>query len=407
MQIRKIKWLLFGVVALFLCWRIVSVNTSRYFAWNDDIAAFQWTHNNADAILIKAAELAKTDMHAARNLVQKAIWYEPVNGRTYMTLAQLWEQEGKFLLAKKSAEIANLLAPRDADVQLRLGNFWLQRGLPMPALKHWSAALEATPSLSKDLFPIMLGYADTPELRNGIAQAIKTSSKWWESFFVYALKNATHEDTIKAVYHARGDKVGHTARQAYLDHLVAKGLYTDAYFVWLNGLKGSELSALGNIYDGGFEYPVLDEGFGWRVLKSNAFKVTAEPTYGHKGTKALHVAFQDNVASSLLAYQYLMLDHGSYVLRGKSRADGLSVGKGLFWSIRCVDLSGTTQLEKTGYFIGTDIWQGFNVTFDVPKENCPIQQLRLEADGSVNDDFSSYSGSAWFDELEITKNVNK
>lgn len=407
MKIKKIKWFLFCVVVLLLCWRIVTVNTSRYFVMNDDIAASQWTHNNSDAILLKAAELAKTDMRAARILVQKAIWYEPVNGRIYMTLAQLWEQEGKFLLAGKSAEIANLLAPREADVQLPLGYFWLHRGLPLPAIKHWSAALEATPSLSKTLFPIMLGIADAPELRNEIAQAIKAASKWWESFFIYTLKNATHEDTIKAIYEARGDKIEHAARSAYLDHLIAKGMSTDAYFVWLNGLQSGELSALGNIYDGGFEYSVTDEGFGWRNLKSNAFKVTTEPTYGSKGTKALHVEFQDNVASSLLAYQYLLLDTGRYTFRGKSRADSLSAGKGVFWTMKCLNLNGSTELAKTGYFTGTDIWQGFSIEFDIPAENCPLQQLRLEADGSVNDDFSSYNGSAWFDELEITKSVNK
>lgn len=407
MKIKKIKWFLFCLIALFLCWRIVVVNTSKYFAVNDDIAASQWTHNNSDAILMSAAESAKTDMRAARDLVLKAIWYEPVNGRTYMALAQLWEQEGKFLLATKSAEIANLLAPRDADVQLPLGYFWIRRGLPLPATKHWSAALEATPSLSKTLYPIMLGIADVPELRNDIAQAIKGASKWWESFFIYTLKNATDENTIKAIYEARGDKIEHTARQAYLDHLVAKGMSTDAYFVWLNGLQSGELSALGNIYDGGFEYSMADEGFGWRVLKSNAFKVTTEPTYGNKGAKALHVSFQDSVAASMLTYQYLMLDAGAYTFRGKSRADGLSAGKGVFWTLKCIDLSGSVQIGKTGYFTGTDIWQGFSIEFDVPGESCPLQQLRLEVDGSVNDDFSSYNGSAWFDELEIAKIVNK
>lgn len=406
MQIKKIKWL-FAAVALFLCWRIVTVNTAQYFAMNNDIAAAQWTHNHADALLIQAAELAKTDIRAARGLVQKAIWYTPVNGRIYMMLAQLWQQEGELLLAEKSAEVANVLAPRDADVQLALGYFWIQRGLPLPAIKHWGAALEATPSLSATLFPIMQGIADVPELRNDIAQAVSGASKWWENFFIYTLKNAKNEDTIKAFYAARGDKVEHMARQAYLDHLVAKGMSTDAYFVWLNGLQSGELSALGNIYDGGFEYTVSDEGFGWRILKSSAFKVTTEPTYGNKGAKALHVSFQDSVAASLLTYQYLLLDAGSYAFRGKSRADGLSAGKGVLWSIRCVNLTGSVELAKSGYFTGSDIWQGFSIDFEVPRESCPMQQLRVEVEGSPNDDFSAYNGSAWFDELEIATIINK
>ena len=407
MQIKKLKWWLLCVSAIFLCWRIVAVNSANYFASNDDIAAAQWTGNHADAILMQAAELAKTDMPAARSLVQKALWYEPVNGRIYLTLAQLLEQEGKSLLAKKSAEIANILAPRDANVQLGLGGFWLQRGLPLSSIKHWSAALEASPGMSGNLFPTMLRVAEVPEFRNEFAQAIKLVSKWWESFFTYTLKNALHEDTIKTIYLARGEMVEHAARRDYLDHLLAKGLYTDAYFVWLNGLKNGELSALGNIYDGGFELPLADEGFGWRYLNNNAIKVTTEPTYGHKGAKALHVAFNDNVGPTLIVYQTLMLDSGSYEFRGKVRSDSLSIGKGLLWSIKCIDLGAESQISKSSYVTGTDIWQGFSVAIDVPSQNCPIQQLQLVVEGSANDDFSSYNGSAWFDELEIAKSINK
>jgi hypothetical protein len=404
---KQLKWLAFAVLVLFLSWRIVVVNISQQLAAKGSLAATQWKWDTPSALLNKAASLAQTDPNQARILALEAAKYNPANGGGFLLLAAMWEQEGKARLARKAADMAHFLAPRNADVQLPLGTFWAQRGQPIQALSHWSAAIEARPALSVTLFPVMLAIVDVPQMRLRYAQALRDAPTWWGSFFMYALNNAAHEETLKAIYNVRADKVGHAERSAYLDHLINNGLYTDAFFVWLNGLQASQISALGNVYDGGFEQMIDDEGFGWRPLVANGFKLATEPTYGNTGKNALHVALQETLPSRTLIYQTLMLDTGQYRLQGRVRLDNLSAGKGLQWALNCSDQDGKVLLVSSEHFIGADEWKKFESEFTVPVGKCAIQVLQLQIDAGVDTDQSTFAGSAWFDDLEIVNLTNK
>lgn len=400
---RRFKWWVFGVLALFLVWRIVAVNVSQHLDATGNAAALQWKRDTPRVLLSKARAMAQTDPDAARALALEAVLQNPANGRGYILLAALWEQAAKPLLAKQAAEMANLLEPRNADVQLALGNFWVQRGQPVQAVAHWGAALESRPALAKQLFPVMLSIVDTPALRLSAAQALQDAPAWWSSFFMYALNNAVHEATLKALYSVRTDQAGHAERRAYLDHLIGAGLYTDAYFVWLNGLQPGQIAALGNVYDGGFEQALDDEGFGWRPQAVDGLLLSAEPTYGNTGSNALHVAFQQRLTSRELLRQFLMLDAGEYRLKGKFRLDNLTAGKGVRWDVSCSDRDGNALLVSTEHFIGTDGWNKFEAEFNVPAEQCEVQSLRLQLNAGNDFDETAFSGSAWFDELEIEK----
>jgi hypothetical protein len=401
--INQKKWLIFGVVAVLLAWRIIVVNMAQHLAAEGSPAALAWGANLPQIMLSEAAAIAGSDIKRARSVAAEAVFYNPASGNGFLMLAGLFELEGNLALAKNAAKVAHFLAPRDSDVQLPLGAFWLRRGLPIQALSHWSAAIQSNAATSKPLFPVMLQIADAPQSRLAAAEALGNVPSWWDSFFMYALKNTTQEDTLKALYLARSDKVNHDQRRAYIDHLLDVGYYTDAYFVWLNGLLPGKIAVLGNVYDGGFEQALDDEGFGWRPNLSKGFMLGAEPTYGHTGKKALHVAFQQRLASRDLIRQFLMLDAGKYRLVGKSRLESLEAGKGLRWDITCADRDGRALLVSTEHLIGSDSWNKFEAEFVVPSEKCEVQTLRLLLNAGNNYEDTPFSGSAWFDDLEIVK----
>lgn len=400
---RQFKWIVFVILALFLAWRIVVVNISQHLAAEGNLAAMQWKWDTPHALLSKAASVALTDPNQARTFALDASSYNPVNGGAFLLLAVLQEREGNVLLAEKSADMAHFLAPRDADTQLSLGTFWAQRGQPIQALSHWGAAIEVRPALSGVLFPVMLDIVNAPQMRLSFAQALKDAPAWWGDFFMYALNNAAHEETLKAIYNVRKNQVNHVERRTYLDHLMSVGLYTDAYFVWLNGLQAGQISALGNIYDGGFEQDIDDEGFGWRPVVANGFKLAAEPTYGTIGQKALHISFQDMASARQLIHQFLMLDAGQYHLRGRVRLDNLSVGKGVQWLVNCAGSNGEALLTTSEHFTGGDEWRVFETELNVPADECQIQMMRLQIDAGSQDEQTDFTGSVWFDNLEIVK----
>lgn len=399
---KKSRLLVFSILALFLSWRIVVVNVSQYLAAADDAAALQWKRDTPSALMLKAADVVQSDPKLARNLALESSFYNPANGHAFLMLAMLWESEGKLTFASKAAAMADFLAPRDADVQLKLGSFWAQRGQPKEILSHWASALETRPALGEALFPVMLEIVDTPLMREKSLLALGDSPSWWGKFFKYALKNSAHEETLKALYNAKIKTIEQDERRAYLDHLINAGLYTDAYFIWLNSLNSSQITTLGNVNDGSFEQEITDEGFGWRSSKSNAFKLAAESTYGSVGEKALHLAFQNKVSSHPVISQFLMLDPGRYHLRGQVRVDNLVAGKGLRWSVVCAGVV-NEQLTNSEYFIGSTDWTSFESSMEVPAKKCELQQLVLRTDSAMDYDATAYSGSIWFDNIEVVR----
>lgn len=401
--INQKKWLIFGVVAIFLAWRIIVVNVAQHLTAAGSPAALAWGPNTPQALLSEAASIANADTKKARSVAENAVFYNPASGSGFLMLAGLLELDGNVTLAKNAAKMAHFLAPKDADVQMPLGAFWLRRGLPIQALSHWGAAIESDAAMSNTLFPVMLQIVNTPQNRLAAAEALGSAPGWWDRFFMYALKNTTQEDTLKAIYLARNDKINHDQRRAYIDHLLDAGYYTDAYFVWLNGLQPGQLAALGNVYDGGFEYVLDDEGFGWRPKLSKGFMLATEPTYGHGGKKALHIAFQQRLPSRELIRQFLMLDAGKYRFKGNSRLDNLIAGKGVRWEINCADRDGRALLLSSEHFVGTDNWNKFDMEFDVPAEKCDVQALHLQLNAGNDYEDTPFSGSAWFDDLEVVK----
>lgn len=403
-QMKQFKWLVLVLLVVVLAWRIVAVNVAQYLALKRDVAALQWKADIPSAMRLQADAMLNNNVQAARDLALFAAWLNPADGHTFAMLALLLEQQGQLQQAKAAAEMAHLVMPRNADVQLKLGAFWAMRGEPIEAVKHWSKALEARPKLAESLFPALLGVAEIPQLRQSFAAVFKQQTpRWWGSFFNYALQNALHENTLMAIYQIQSEQYAHEVRQAYLDHLLEKALYTDAYFIWLNGLETGELNALGNVYNGGFEYAIKDEGFGWRMVKDPAYKVAAESTYGHSGKLALHVALQEEPRLSRVLYQYLILDAGQYELRGRLRPESLSAGKGLQWQLICVNGRNQLPVSSSGYFTGSDNWQRFTMPAAVPDGNCPIQILALVIDKGLEFDQATYGGAIWFDDLEMVK----
>ena len=402
----ELKWVLFAVVASLLCWRIVVVNVAQYLAADDNLAATAWNPNNPVTLLQQAVSAVGNDPARARRLALRAAWENPADGRAFLVFALIEEQAGRLNMASKAIRLADFLAPRRSETQLQIANFWARQGRLEEALPHWSVALQMRPELNVKLFPELLRFIEAPQMRPAFARILADPPAWWNSFFLYALNNAAHPETLKAIYLARANTskgVGHVERKAYLDRLLRDGMWIDAYFIWLNGLDASQLSVLGNIYDGGFELDSFDEGYDWRFMVDKGFTVDKEHTYGTVGDRALHVAFVGpQPRSRQLAAQYLLLDPGQYRLRGRVRIDSLAAGNGVRWMMQCANSGGV--LASSELFIGTDHWKSFGAEVKIPETGCAAQIIKLEMDPG-SDRKPDFSGSVWFDDMILEKTL--
>jgi tetratricopeptide (TPR) repeat protein len=398
----RFKWIIASVLFVFFVWRIIVVNMAEYLGAQNDVSALKWRYSTPAALLKQASEQVNFDIVSARQSAQQAAWQNPADGRAFLKLSEYFEREGKSNLAQSASKFAHVLSPKDANVQLKLGEYWAKKGDVKQALVHWSAAIDNKPVLSKTLFPVVLSIVDVPQMRLQIADELKVAPKWWDSFFVYALNNAQYEETIKALYMSRGDKVQQESRRIYIDFLLRRAAYTDAYFVWMNGLDSDLLAGLGNVNNGDFEAAMPDEGFAWRITKDPGFNVAAEPTYGQSGKLAMQISLLGGHKSNLVMRQYLLLDAGSYELTIRSRIENISAGNGLQWRLQCADIT-KQNLAKLQYFTGAEDWQTYASAFEVPEADCVLQELVLVIDAGLDADVNQFNGALWLDDIKIIR----
>jgi hypothetical protein len=333
-------------------------------------------------------------------LLHRLIWKNPTDGRAYVFLAGLWET----LDPNKAAEwmiLGERIEPMRVTTRLTAAAFWTRHKQLEKAIDGWSTALELRPEIRKEFYPLLLQLADDPQTRPAFQTLLTAPPSWWSHFFDYAARSTQHLDTLRTLYgwrQLKTDESNASERRAFIKRLERENRWQEAYFVWINSLNQQQLDALGNIYNGSFELPLSDEGFGWRIFDRPGISITTGYTYGINGGKALHVIFSGKRIFFRHIFQYLFLTPGHYQLQGLVRPERLRLARGLQWKLRC--LNQTPVLAVSERFIGSGQWRSFNSDFQIPEKDCRIQQLRLEM---MNEEAFAAQGEIWFDDLRIKR----
>lgn len=396
------------IVGGVLAWRAITTNMAEFYAREPGSAAtaLLWEPRHPYALYEGGiAQIAGDAGLAARQLTE-AIRENPSGGRSYAALARLREASGDVQAAERAMEAAAAMAPQRTDVQAEAAAFWMRRGSVARALLHWDVVLTFDAELRARLFPDLLVLAEHPEALRAFDALLKArEASWWQDFLAYAVANARQIDTVRALFAMRplapddGRKRHDTALKVFLNRLQQEGLWTEAYVTWLNTLAKEQINTVGNLFNGGFEYPLSNIGFDWVVQPVQQVSVETISTHGSTGSKALYVAFRGSKTAYRHLRQNLLLPPGSYALRGRVRPEALETSHGLQWSVVCPGAN--EPLATSERFLGSDHWRHFSVQFVVPA-NCPVQTLRLELAGRATLDFEA-RGGIWFDDMIVER----
>jgi tetratricopeptide (TPR) repeat protein len=407
-------WLVAGVIALVLVWRIVVVNVSAMFALEAETtpsaaaSAVAWDGANGDALMREADTLVDRDPRRAQELAHRALAANPASARTYLVLARLAAAAGDTRAYAAALARSAELEPQSAPTRLALAELALQQNDAGSALVNLDAAIRARPELAPELYPQMLALLATDagetELRKVLARRIPV---WWPAFFAYAsAQGATPIVPLRLLDIRRNfdPSPGVTERQPVIARLAREGEWLPAFFVWLNGLTPEQRRAAGNVHNGGFEMPFTATTFDWRWPMRNGVEIEALPTFGTSGARAMRLAFQGQVVSPQLIAQTLLLDPGyAYELRARYRLESLRSPFGVQWEISCGATGSRQSLADGDRMVGTTDWSDFAVKFVVPA-NCYPQQLSLILRGDAKLDLQA-TGLAWFDDMQIVRGI--
>ena len=391
------------LLCMVLLWRMLSVNMTQYLSTMPPTFAADWPIYTTERVLAQAANLAASNPERAYVMVSHVAQNHPLNAQAWVMLGLLMEGKGQAKQAQQLMRWVATMFPNRPDTQLQLGNFWARQSNVLSAMRAWGRAIDMQPTLRKALYPQLLTLVEQPTNFVAARQAFAEPSAWADGFFRYAVNNAAYMETLKLIYYARlqtKTPLTDEIRRDYLGRLLRESMWTDAYFVWLNGLSASQQLALGHIYDGGFEQEVHTEGFSWHLAEVEGLTVRPQQIQGASGQYALHIAFKGAKRQpSLLASQILLLDAGPYVFSGRVKLESLSAVNGLRWELTCLTAA-STVLASSQNFIDKMHWQSFNLPIEIPVD-CPAQTLRLILD-PVDAKRTNLSGSLWFDDLKIS-----
>ncbi|MFZ2627788.1 MAG: hypothetical protein WAX67_02780 [Rugosibacter sp.] len=406
-----VRWLILAVIAIFLMWRIVAVNLADYFAQDNSpeeaATALKWYSGHPQALFLLGAwdTAAKNDpAHVTREL-KAAVRANPADGRNYAALARNEEAQNDLPAARLAMNVATLMSPRRTDVQSEAAVFWMRQGNIAEAMQHWNVVLTFDRGARAKLFPGLLRLAENPVALPAFTPLLQQPLVWWPEFLVYAAANAQQLATVRALFSlpaAESNAPTAAALRTYLARLQGQGEWTEALLVWLNSLGKDQINNVGNLFNGGFEYPISNVGFDWISDPVGQVLVETASTYGSTGDRALHVVFRGPRVAYRHLRQYTLLPPGSYSFRGRVRPESLETERGVQWGVYCLDKGTEIPLAASERFVGTDQWRYFAFQFNIPAAGCLAQVVRLELAGRVALEFEA-KGGIWFDDLAVDR----
>lgn len=356
---------------------------------------------SSKTLVFQAQSLAVALPELSESLAISALSQDPTSGRAATHLMSLFEAQGRNAEADQIAVLASRLWPSHTYTRSNLADYWLRRNRPDKQVEEWNVLLIRDKSFRERLFPLLMEIVSRDDLLPLIMPFVESPPVWWDGFFTYLSRNIDLS-RLELLYRRRAStlvSLSSSEHNSYVARLLKERRWEEASEAWFLALTPRQMGYSGLIYDGGFESDVLNQAFGWRIIRSKNPNIKPSITYGIKGRKALQVTLrkQDPVNFKHVS-QRLMLTDGFYKLSFRYRTDTLKTSKGLSWRLRCIEGS-KEVLGESAPLLNSNPWGSLTVEFYVPK-SCPVQILRLEATSRFPHDHF-FQGNAWFDDFVI------
>lgn len=411
-----LRRVLLVIVEAFLIWGIVSYHISDYYlgqAQEGDALGLEralvWNPRQPDALFRKAEAVFEKDPAAALTLLRRSFSENPASSFPLLALARDAQSADEQDRASALIEMAVKITPTSPRIQIAAGYYWADMGDIETGMKYWSRALETTPDVFQELFPILLSLVEEPRAIGLFRPFAESPPSWWKRFFQEVSGRARNLEAVRVLFAyrraAEDAPLTPAERNYYVERLQREGRITEAYLVWKDGLDKDERAHLGILYNGNFEIEPTNTGFDWHIRNTDHVVVRTEATAGVDGKEALHLIFKDKERRYQHIYQPLSLQSGAYRVSGAVRTDslnskaGLNKG-GLKWVVYCL-FPETANLGESEHFVGTSEWREFSFVVRVPSE-CTAQEIRLVSAGARQFEYEM-TGGIWFDDISMSK----
>jgi hypothetical protein len=334
-----------------------------------------------------------------RAWAESALLNDPLNARALRILGQL---------AADDETVEKLMqAAARGSLRESVAVFWLmqksyERKDYATTINYADILLRTRPQYIIYIIPTLAELAENPDAARELKKFLAKNPPWRGQFFPALFNSISDARTPLDLFLGIKDTpTPPTAADVggYLNFLIGHKFYELAHFTWRQFLPPDQQNSTGFLYNGSFENSPSGMPFDWVIAPGTGVTIDIATRSDRDGQRALFMEFGHGRVEFRGVTQFIMLAPGTYRLKGQYKGQ-IKGRRGLAWGITCA--ADGKPLGKSVMFTGgTPAWEDFEFAFTVPSEDCRGQHLRLELSArSASEQF--VSGSAWFDELEIS-----
>ena len=304
--------------------------------------------------------------------LRQATELAPTQPEYWSGLASACESAGDTACADQATKRTLALAPTTPRYRWDAANHDLARGRSSEAMNEFQKLLELDPGYAPQTFRLCLRMVEDP---GEIYQGLLAGRKDPDLNFAYVNYLTAHGQEAGAypVWQATlalNQPFPFSLAAPYLEWLVRHGPDQEAVSAWRDleshGIVRRPAADTPDnlVFNSGFEQPLLNAGFGWRVHPESYTRVSLDDAGAYEGDRCLRIDFtvsrngNDEPVSEIIP---VTPDH-AYVLQAYMRSDGITSGSGPRLRVTDPDCSSCLDASTEGV-VGTTPWHALSLSF--------------------------------------------
>ncbi|MFZ0333504.1 MAG: hypothetical protein WAN10_16525 [Candidatus Acidiferrales bacterium] len=343
----------------------------------------------------------------AISFFERAVRVNPRSAGDWMDLAQAEEADGNAAQADAAYERARRDYPISAEVLWKYGNFLLRQGQTSEGLEEVHRALVTDPSL----VPLAISrvwYLDPDAsviLHDVLPEGQRVRFQALDFFAGRREEAAALETWEEIAALAKFKPIDIHDVFPFLQYLIYSDQAKEAERVWREALPAArwpEPRATGSqIWNGGFEEPIVNGGLGWRFEQAPGAYVSTDSGVYHSGEKSLRVDFTGGVNLDFYnVHQIAPVEPSThYVFQYFMRTQSISTDSGMRFEI--LDLNDYEVSLMTPDLTGTNAWSPERTDVTTGR-NTHFLDIRLRRLPSRLFD-NKLSGTVWVDDVSLSQ----
>ncbi len=344
-----------------------------------------------------------TDLTKAIKYYEESIRLSPLQGGCWLDLAKAYRAAGLTENAGNALERAVRLIPKSPAVMWEAGVFYLINGDIDRSVRSLRNFILLNPGRQVDAYDLVWKIPLNSQYI--LENLIPDSYPYYKNYLLYLISTNRIEEAKYLWNKIKGLPVEDELFLRYTDFLISRHLYEDAESIWKDFIdkkfKGKKENQPSLLWNGSFEYDILNGGFDWKISETKGADVFLDWGVRIFGDRSLGVTFDgtQNPGITIASQVVRVVPQAKYLLRGNIKTDSLTTTNGLFFSVEGHDCRGL--YKKSDVITGTNLWREINVEFEVPPECSAVSiKVRRERSNKLN---NKISGSAWIDGISLTQ----